>query len=90
MAVGRGEGVAFALGVATGTFLWVSLTVAGFTALIASYSQFMFLLKIMGGCYLLWLGYKSPRSAASSRDVKEAALGAFFCAMGVRLLSDRQ
>ncbi len=74
MAVGRKEGSALAIGVATGTFLWVSLTVAGFTAVIASYAQIMFLLKVAGGCYLIWLGYKSLRSAASRRDVHESAI----------------
>ena len=74
MAVGRREGIALAMGVAMGTFLWVSLTVAGFTAVVASYAEVMFVLKILGGCYLLWLGYKSLRSAASSRDVRELAV----------------
>ena len=74
MAIGRREGVALALGVATGTFLWVSFTVAGFTAVIASYAQAMFVLKILGGCYLLWLGCKSLRSAATKRDVRESAV----------------
>ena len=58
MEVGRREGVALALGVASGTFVWVSLTVLGFTAIIASYAKVMFILKILGGCYLLWLVYK--------------------------------
>ena len=32
MGVGHRQGIALALGVACGTFLWVSLTVIGFTA----------------------------------------------------------
>ncbi|GJL81199.1 MAG: threonine export protein RhtC [marine bacterium B5-7] len=74
MGVGRKEGVALALGVSFGTFIWVTLTVMGFTAIIASYAQIMFALKILGGCYLLWLGYKSLRSAATRRNVQETAV----------------
>lgn len=74
MEVGRREGVALALGVASGTFVWVSLTVLGFTAIIASYAKVMFILKILGGCYVLWLVYKSLRSAATKRDIREKAV----------------
>jgi len=70
MGIGRREGIALALGVACGTFLWVSLTVIGFTAVIATYALVMVVLKILGGFYLLWLGYKALRSAASARDVR--------------------
>ena len=70
MGIGRREGIALALGVACGTFLWVSLTVIGFTAVIATYASVMVALKILGGLYLLWLGYKALRSAASARDVR--------------------
>lgn len=74
MSVGRREGIALALGVGGGTFLWVTLTVLGFTAVIASYAQLMFVLKILGGSYLLWLGYKSFKSAASNRSIAESAV----------------
>ena len=56
MGVGRRQGIALALGIACGTFLWVSLTVIGFTAVVASYAALMAVLKILGGFYLLWLG----------------------------------
>src|SRR4029434_6295605 len=70
MGIGRREGIALALGVACGTFLWVSLTVIGFTAVIATYASVMVALKILRGLYLLWLGYKALRSAASARDLR--------------------
>ena len=69
MGVGRRQGIALALGVASGTFLWVLLTVIGFTAVIASYAAVMVVLKILGGFYLLWLGYKTLRSAVTAKDV---------------------
>jgi amino acid exporter len=70
MGVGRREGVALALGVGCGTFLWVSLAVVGFTAIVATYASVMKVLKILGGLYLLWLGYKAFRSAASTKDAQ--------------------
>ncbi len=69
MGVGRKQGIALALGVGFGTCLWVSLAVLGFTAVISKYAIVMFTLKVLGGFYLLWLGYKALRSAASAKDV---------------------
>lgn len=70
MGIGRRQGIALALGVACGTFLWVSLTVVGFAAVIATYAAVMVVLKVLGGFYLLWLGYKALRSATSTKDVR--------------------
>src|SRR5262250_1070978 len=74
MGVGRPQGIALALGIACGTFLWVSLTVVGFTAVIASYAAAMVVLKTLGGFYLLWLGYKALRSAATAEDVRTSVV----------------
>ena len=133
MGVARKQGISLALGVGFGTFLWVLLAVLGFTAVISKYAVIMITLKVLGGIYLLWLGYKALRSAASgvhtgapmwvggsivlgaamllvgghimyalafstqpmvvlytrARRYIEAALGAFNCAMGIKLLTDR-
>jgi len=74
MGVGRKQGIALALGVGCGTFLWVSLAVLGFTAVIAKYAIVMLTLKIMGGLYLLWLGYKALRSAASVKAINTSTI----------------
>ncbi len=74
MGVGRKQGMALALGVGCGTFLWVSFAVLGFTAVISKYAIIMITLKILGGVYLLWLGYKVLRSAASKKDVSTTAI----------------
>lgn len=74
MGVGRQQGVALALGVGCGTFIWVSLAVLGFTAVISKYTIVMITLKVLGGVYLLWLGYKALRSAASARDMGTRAV----------------
>lgn len=69
MGVGRRHGVALALGVAFGTFLWALLTVIGLTAVMTTYAVIITFIKILGGAFLLWLGYKAFRSAMTTRDI---------------------
>lgn len=69
MGVGRTSGIALALGVATGSFTWAVLTVLGLSALLSVYASALMFIKIFGGCYLLWLAYKSFKSAASVHDL---------------------
>jgi threonine/homoserine/homoserine lactone efflux protein len=61
---GRRQGVALALGVGTGSGIWATLTVTGLTALVSTYAEVMTVIKLLGAAYLLWLAYKSFRSAA--------------------------
>jgi amino acid exporter len=75
MSVGRKSGIALALGVAAGSFCWAMLSVVGLSALLASYASALRVIKIAGGCYLLWLAYKSFRSAASKHDIEARTLG---------------
>ncbi len=74
MSVGRRSGIALALGVATGSFTWAVLTVAGLSAILATYASALFLIKVFGGLYLLWLAYKSFRSAIAKHDIEAKAL----------------
>ncbi len=74
MSVGRGSGMALAMGVATGTFTWALLTIFGLSALLATYASALFAIKIFGGLYLLWLAYKSFKSAAASHDIEAREL----------------
>ncbi len=69
MAVNRRCGMALAMGVATGTLTWAMLTAIGLSALLATYASAIFAIKVFGGLYLLWLAYKSFRSAASAHDI---------------------
>lgn len=77
MAVSRRSGMALAMGVATGTLTWAMLTAIGLSALLATYASAIFIIKVFGGLYLLWLAYKSFRSAASAHEInaKELAGG---------------
>ncbi len=68
MGVGRRQGLALAAGVSAGSFCWAVLTAVGLSALLAAYAQALLVIKIVGGCYLLLLAYRSLRAAASRSD----------------------
>lgn len=74
MSVNRRSGMALAMGVATGSFTWALLTVFGLSAILATYASALLLIKIFGGLYLLWLAYKSFKSAASKHDIEAKEL----------------
>ena len=74
MSVNRRSGMALAMGVASGSFTWALLTVFGLSAILATYAWALFLIKVFGGLYLLWLGYKSIKSAMVRHDIEAKAL----------------
>lgn len=74
MSVNRASGMALAMGVASGSFTWALLTVFGLSALLATYASALLAIKIFGGLYLLWLAYKSFKSAASRHDIEATEL----------------
>lgn len=74
MGVGRRSGIALAFGVATGSFAWAVLTIIGLSALLSTYAAALYAIKIFGGLYLLWLGYKSFKSAALKHDIEAIEL----------------
>ncbi len=74
MSIGRKSGIALALGVATGSFTWAVLTVIGLSALLSQYAVALVVIKIFGGLYLLWLAYKSFKSAMAKHDIEAKEL----------------
>ncbi|MEL6436060.1 MAG: LysE family translocator [Pseudomonadota bacterium] len=74
MAVGRREGLALAMGIAVGSLTWALLTAVGLSALLAQYAYALFIIKLFGGAYLLYLAYKAFKSAASAHDIEAKAL----------------
>ena len=74
MSVGRQSGISLALGVASGSFTWALLTVFGLSAILATYASALLLIKIFGGLYLLWLAYRSFKSAALKHDIEAREL----------------
>ena len=74
MSVGRVPAMALALGIATGSLCWATLTVLGLSALLSTYAMALIVIKIGGGLYLLWLAYKAFKSAASAHDIEAKEL----------------
>jgi threonine efflux protein len=74
MAQGRRPALALAAGVITMSFLWGLMAATGLSALLTRYAQAMIILKMAGGLYLLWLAFKSARSALRSGDAQLAPL----------------
>ncbi|MFV1590657.1 LysE family translocator [Phaeobacter sp. JH20_39] len=74
MGVGRDAGKSLALGIATGSLIWGLLAWGGLTTVLVAYASLMTVIKIAGAVYLLWLAFKSFRSAMSYRDIKANAL----------------
>ncbi len=69
---GRAGGLALAAGVLAGSYTWAMLAAAGLSALIRTYGNALFILKIAGGLYLLWLAFKALKAAM--RKETEAAV----------------
>ena len=63
MARGRRPGIAFGLGCALGCLSHTMLAALGLSALIAASAWGFAALKICGGAYLIWLGYKALKNA---------------------------
>jgi threonine/homoserine/homoserine lactone efflux protein len=60
---GRKAALAFALGVISGSMFWATVAAVGISAVLVAYSHFIVAVKIFGGAYLLWLAFKSGRTA---------------------------
>lgn len=60
---GRGPALALAAGVITGSLFWAILAATGISAVLAAYADALFVIKILGGVYLLYLAYRAGRSA---------------------------
>jgi len=63
MTHGRRIGLAFAAGLASGLIFWGLLAAMGMGAVLQSSATVLFVLKLLGGAYLLWLALQSGRSA---------------------------
>lgn len=74
MSIGRRQGIALASGVSAGSFVWAALTASGLSAVLSTYASAITVIKVAGGCYLLWLAYKAFRAAAQRHDVTAQTL----------------
>jgi amino acid exporter len=73
MTINRRAGVALALGISVGSFVWATMTAIGLSALISAYASILTAIKVGGGLYLLWLSFKAFRSAASNKPLADPA-----------------
>jgi threonine/homoserine/homoserine lactone efflux protein len=60
----RSDGVAAALGMGVGGFIFAVVAVAGLTALLMQVGWLSLVLRLAGGAYLIWLGINIWRGAA--------------------------
>ncbi|MFA5968421.1 MAG: LysE family translocator [Sphingomonas sp.] len=60
---GRGPALALAAGVISGSLFWAILAATGIFAVLAAYADALFVIKILGGVYLLYLAFRAGRSA---------------------------
>ncbi|MEO0543232.1 MAG: LysE family translocator [Pseudomonadota bacterium] len=75
MARGRLSGIMFALGVQSGSAIWALLAAIGLSTWLEATAYGLTAMKILGGLYLLWLGFKSLRSALTAHMPEAATVG---------------
>jgi len=75
MRQGRLPALALAAGVITGSVFWAILVACGLSTLLLAWAQALVAIKIVGGCYLLWMAYKAARSAGKKGENKIASSG---------------
>lgn len=72
----RRAGVTCAIGVAGGLLVHTALAVAGVAAVLAAVPTLFRALQIVGGAYVLYLGYRALRSAARPPEILDVQEGA--------------
>jgi threonine/homoserine/homoserine lactone efflux protein len=65
---GRKAASVCAPGVISGSMFWATIAAIGVSAALIAWSQFIIAVKISGGLYLLWLVFKSGRTALATVD----------------------
>ena len=63
---GRPPAIALALGVVSGSLFWALLAATGISTILTAYAEALTAIKIAGGFYLLYLAWKSARSALTA------------------------
>lgn len=88
---GRGAALRFSAGVICGSLTWAVLAASGLSAVLATWAWALVAIKIAGGLYLLWLAWRSARSAwrgpqaTAPADTRVAADGAALFRAGLLL-----
>lgn len=66
MVRGRSPALVLVAGITTGSMTWALLAATGLSAVLATYANAMIIIRILGGAYLLFLAYKSVKSALAT------------------------
>ncbi|HAT4999461.1 TPA: LysE family translocator [Serratia marcescens] len=66
---GRRPALVLAAGVVTGSLCWAMLAATGLSAVLATYAQALWAIKIVGGVYMLYLALRAGRSALRASPV---------------------
>lgn len=74
MGSGRAAGLSLASGITTGSFIWSVAAAAGLGALMLANAWLFEIIRYAGAGYLLFLGYKSARSALSDKEMAVRAM----------------
>lgn len=74
MASGRGAGMALASGITIGSLVWSVSAALGLGAVMLANAWIFEIIRYFGAAYLLFLAYKSARSAFSSEEVAVKSL----------------
>lgn len=69
MASGRKSGLALASGITTGSFIWSISAALGLGAIMLAHAWMLEVMRYFGAAYLMYLAFKSARSALSSKDI---------------------
>lgn len=68
MSSGRRNGLAFGLGLTAGLAFWGIIAATGLGVILEASQYALLILKVLGGCYLLWLACQSAISASTPMD----------------------
>ena len=69
MASGRKSGLVLASGITTGSFIWSISAALGLGAIMLAHAWMLEVIRYFGAAYLMYLAFKSARSALSSKDI---------------------
>lgn len=70
---GRKPAIVIALGIFAGSFTWAMAAALGLSAILTRYGEVLQVLKVLGGLYLLYLGFKACRGALRRTYVADLA-----------------
>jgi threonine efflux protein len=63
MNVGRRSALAVAAGVICGSMFWAILAGTGISIILTTYANLLEIIKVVGGCYLIYLAWRAARAA---------------------------